>query len=49
MCNMAIPKRTELTIVDLEEVNTVVSCEQSQLPLQVLKNPEEAVYDDKPR
>lgn len=49
MCNMAIPTRVELTIVDLEEVNTVVSHEQSQLLLQVLKNPEEVVYDDKPR
>ena len=49
MCNMAIPTRAELTIVDLEEVNTVVSHEQSQLLLQVLKNPEEVVYDDKPR
>lgn len=49
MCNMDIPKCAELTIVDLEEVNTVVSCGQSQLPLQVLKNPEEVVYDDKPR
>lgn len=35
--------------IDLKEVNTVVSSEQSQLPLQVLKNPEKVVNDDKSR
>lgn len=41
--------KQNLMIIDLKEVNTVVSSEQSQLPLQVLKNPGKVFYDDKSR